>query len=146
MSATSRDDVAPLMATTELATRLVAAERRCIQDWLLALADEPGDPFRIRIAEIGATTALACWAVPAEILNRVFELTQADIERIPEILAFYDAHGAAPTFDLNPYTVTGFWQQPNVTSALARHGLHHGHSTTCSLGERPPTSRPRLPG
>jgi hypothetical protein len=121
------EDLSPPLATMELAARLVAAERRCVRDWLAALADEPGDPFRIGIATFGGATALACGTVPAEVFNRVFELTPADLDRIPAILAFYRARGATPTFDLSPYAVPGFWQQPNPTSALARAGFHQGH-------------------
>jgi hypothetical protein len=87
---------------------------------------EPSNPFQVDVREFGGATALACGAIPAEIFNRVIELTAADAGWIPAILAFYDAMGAAPLVDLAPTVDPPFWEGPHLALALARHGLYQG--------------------
>ncbi len=114
------------LATTELAQRLVAAERDCYVAWLRAMDALPGNPLGITIRAFGRSTVLVCSEIPAEIFNRVFEMTVDDREHIPAILALYRAHGATPLFDLSPYAIPPFWVQPNVPPLLAQHGLYQG--------------------
>lgn len=114
------------LATTELASRLIDAERECVAGWLRAMEALPGNPFRVTVRAFGAATALVCGAVPAEVFNRVMGLALADAASIPDILRLYREYGARPVFDLSPYTTPLFWEQPNLMSELARHGFYHG--------------------
>jgi GNAT superfamily N-acetyltransferase len=116
----------PPLPTTELVQRLIAAERNCYVAWLRAMEALPGNPLGITIRAFGRSTALVCAKIPAEIFNRVFEMTVDDREHIPAILALYREHGATPLFDLSPYAIPPFWVQPNVPPLLAQHGLYHG--------------------
>jgi hypothetical protein len=115
----------PLL-TTELAQRLIAAERDCMVDWLRAMEAVDGNPFGIAIRQYGQATALVCSRIPAEVYNRVIGMTAEDRAYVPEILAFYREHGVNPLFDLSPYAIPPFWVQPNLPPLLARHGLYQG--------------------
>lgn len=115
----------PLPATA-LVQRLVAAERACYVAWLRAMEALPGNPLGVTIRQFGQSTALVCGKIPAEIFNRVFEMTGDDREHIPAILGLYREHGATPLFDLSPYAIPPFWVQPNVPPLLAQHGLYQG--------------------
>lgn len=115
----------PLL-TTELAQRLVAAERDCMVDWLRAMEALDGNPFGIAIREFGQATALLCSQIPAEVFNRVVGMTIEERAYLPAILAFYREHGASPLFDLSPYTIPPFWVQPNLPPLLAQHGFYQG--------------------
>jgi len=116
----------PLLPTPDPMRRLVYAERTCYLDWVRAMEAEPGNPFGIAVEGFGAATALACRAIPAQIWNRVFGLTEAEAALDPSILAFYRHHGADVLFDVPPTSVPPFWEGPNVLLTLARHGLHQG--------------------
>jgi GNAT superfamily N-acetyltransferase len=107
-----------------LIARLATAERQCIVDWVQAIADLPGNPYRAEVKQFGQATATCCAAVPAEVINRVFDFTDADVEVIPDILNYYGNAGASPAFDIIPGTVTPFWEGPNVLLHLARHDLY----------------------
>jgi hypothetical protein len=112
--------------TTELAQRLIAAERDCMVDWLRAMEALDGNPFGIAIRQFGQATALVCSRIPAEVYNRVIGMTADDRAYVPDILAFYREHGVNPLFDLSPYAIPPFWVQPNLPPLLARHGLYQG--------------------
>jgi hypothetical protein len=112
------------LPTPELVARLVRAETACLADWVGAMAAMPGNPLRAEVAQVGDATACVCGAIPAELWNRAFGLTVADAARIPEIVALYRARGAAPLFDLDPYSVAPFYAGPNVLAALAAHGFY----------------------
>jgi hypothetical protein len=86
----------------------------------------PSNPLGITIREFGQATALVCSKIPAEIFNRVFGMTKQDQEHIPAILELYARHRATPLFDLNPYAVLPFFDQPDVSLVLARQGLYQG--------------------
>jgi hypothetical protein len=109
-----------------LAQRLVDAERDCMVDWLRAMEAEPGNPYGIAIRMFGRATALVCSAIPAEVFNRVFDMTPEDHQQVPAIVDFYREHGARPLFDLSPYAIPPFWVEPNVPPILARHGFYQG--------------------
>ncbi|MDP9366570.1 MAG: hypothetical protein M3Q10_20480 [Chloroflexota bacterium] len=117
---------APPLPTPDLMRRLVGAERTCYLDWVRAMEAEPGNPFGIAAEAFGGATALACRAIPAQIWNRVFGLTEAEAALVPSILAFYREHGADVLFDVPPTSVSPFWEGPNVLLTLARHGLYQG--------------------
>jgi hypothetical protein len=112
------------LPTTELVARLMRAETACVAAWVGAMAAQPGNPLRAEIARFGDATACVCGAIPAEVWNRVFGLTVADVARIPEIAQFYRTAGAAPLFDLDPYSVEPFYAGPNVLAPLAAHGFY----------------------
>jgi hypothetical protein len=114
------------MADARLAQRLVTAERDCIRDWLRAMGELEGNPFGIAIRDFGAATALVCSKIPAQVFNRVFNMTSADIEHIPAILEFYREHDAPVLFDLSPYSTEPYWKGETVPTVLARHGLFAG--------------------
>ncbi len=114
------------LATTELALRLIAAERDCCVAWSRALEALPNNPLGLTIRAFGQATALVCHRSPAPIFNRVFGMSKQDEEYIPAILAFYREHGARPLFDLNPYAILPFYEQPDVSRVLAQHGLYQG--------------------
>ncbi|MBA3873044.1 MAG: hypothetical protein H0X30_28250 [Anaerolineae bacterium] len=105
---------------TELAQRLIAAERDCYVDWVRAMQAQPDNPFGIAIQTFGQATAIVCSRVPAEIWNRVFNFTPDDLALLPEIIAFYQQHNAQILLDLNPYTTPPFWEEPHMTVVLAR--------------------------
>ena len=115
----------PLL-TTELAQRLIAAERDCMVDWLRAIEAADGNPFGIAIRQFGQATALVCSQIPAEVFNRVLGMTVEDRAHVPAILAFYREHGVNALFDLSPYAIPPFWVQPNLPPLLARHGFYQG--------------------
>lgn len=114
------------LPTTELVQRLIAAERDCCVAWSRALEALPNNPLGVTIRQFGQSTALVCRKSPAAIFNRVFGMTKQDEEHIPAILAFYREHSALPLFDLNPYAVLPFYEQPDVSLVLAQHGLYQG--------------------
>lgn len=114
------------VVTQEFARRLIDAERECIADWLRAMEALPGNPLGIAIRRFGGATALVCGAIPAQVFNRVFGMTPAERDYIPEIVALYRHYGAEPLFDLSPYDVPPFWEQLNLTPALAQHGFYQG--------------------
>jgi hypothetical protein len=132
------------LPTPELVTRLVAAERQCMTDWLQALAELPGNPFGISMRTFGQATALVCRTIPAQVYNRVFGLTVEDRDQIPAIVDFYAQHGASPVFDLNPYTIPPYWVEPNVFPALVSSGFYQGafHQLLYAI---PTTTCPPLP-
>jgi GNAT superfamily N-acetyltransferase len=110
--------------TSELVARLVRAETACVVDWVGAMAALAGNPLRAEVVRFGGTTACVCGAIPAEIWNRAFGMSTADAARIPEIVELYRARGAAPLFDLDPYSVEPFYAGPTVLADLAAHGLY----------------------
>jgi hypothetical protein len=114
------------LATAQLAARLVAAERDCVRDWLRALAALPGNPFGAAWADFGATTALACSEISAEVFNRVFGLTAADANHLPAILAWYRERRLTPVFDVNPYAIAPPWERDDIPLALTAHGYYQG--------------------
>lgn len=113
----------PLMPDAALVERLVEAERRCQIDWVQAIADLPGNPYRAAVGRFGGATATVCGGVPAEVLNRVFGFRVDDAPMLDEIVRTYEEHGASPVFDIAPTTVTPFWEGPNTLSALTRAGF-----------------------
>lgn len=115
----------PLL-TADLVRRLVVAERTCYADWVRAMADEPGNPLGAEVRAFGQATALVCAAIPAQVWNRVFGWTSADLDRVPPILDFYRERGAEPLFDVVPTVVPPFWEGPNALLALAQHGFYQG--------------------
>lgn len=100
----------------ELAERLIRAERDCYVDWVQAMDEE----YATAVQSFGSATAIVCGKVSAEIWNRVFNLTPADFDKVPDILAFYRTHNAQALFDLTPYTVPAYWDKPNMTYWLAK--------------------------
>ena len=119
----SGDNVS-LLPDDALIGRLIAAERQCTVDWVQAIADLPGNPYRAAVRPFGGATATVCGAIPAEVLNRVFGFRASDAELIGDIERTYAELGAAPLFDIAPTTVTPFWEGPNVLRALARAGYY----------------------
>jgi GNAT superfamily N-acetyltransferase len=113
-----------LLPTTELVERLALAERDCLEAWVRAMAEQPGNPLRAAVRSFGRATALVCGRIPAQVFNRVFGMTAADQEQIPAIVQFYREHGATPLFDFNPYAIPQVWTGPAVLQALARHGFY----------------------
>jgi hypothetical protein len=93
-----------MILNQELAARLIAAERNCYVDWVQAM--DAG--YRTAVQSFGQATAIVCPGVPAEIWNRVFNLTPNDFDRLPDILAFYEQHGVRVLLDLTPYTVSAY--------------------------------------
>jgi hypothetical protein len=116
--------VTQISLTTELADRLITAERDCYVDWVRAMEAQPGNPLGIAVQQFGGATAILCSGVAAEIWNRVFHLSPADLEHIPAILDFYKSRGAQALFDLDPYRVPPDWEEPHMTRVLAtQYGL-----------------------
>ncbi len=110
--------------TPQFAHRLISAERDCYVDWGRAMEAQPGNPFGIAVQQFGGATAILCSSVGAEIWNRVFQLSPAELEYVPAILEFYKTHGAQPLFDLSPYNVPPDWEAPRMTRTLAgQYGL-----------------------
>jgi GNAT superfamily N-acetyltransferase len=113
-----------LFPTPDLVARLVAAERAVVVDWVGAMAALPGNPLGAEVVAVGSATACICAGIPAEIWNRVFGLTEAERDRVPEIARLYRERGAAPLFDLAPHGVRPFYEGPNLLAALAEHGFY----------------------
>jgi hypothetical protein len=120
-----------MIANNELAVRLIQAERDCYVDWVEAMDADYGTA----VQTFGKATAIVCTKVPAEIWNRVFNLTPDDFDKIPDILAFYEHHNAKVLFDLTPYTVPPYWEAPNMTYRLAKtYGMFHAASAQMLYG------------
>jgi hypothetical protein len=114
------------LPTRELVARLIAAEARCMSDWLGEMRRLPGNPYDVAVETIGHATALVCGAIDAQVFNRVLGLTVDDRDRVALIIALYDRHGVSPVFDLDPYAIPPYWEQPNVFDALMAAGFRHG--------------------
>ena len=115
-----------VLPTPAFVDRLIAAERDSLVDWLSAMAQLPGNPLKIIVEPFGTATALVCGRIPAEVFNRVIGLSIESIDHIPSILDLYASQGARPTFDLNPYAIPPFWETPNITPTLVKHGFYQG--------------------
>ncbi|MEO5951187.1 MAG: hypothetical protein ABIQ44_01845 [Chloroflexia bacterium] len=114
------------LADARLGQRLVLAERDCMRDWLGAMLEVERNPFGVEVREYGAATALVCSKIPAQVFNRVFNMTAADREHIPAILEFYRERDAEPLFDMSPYSTEAYWVGETVPTVLARQGLFAG--------------------
>src|SRR5262245_60028449 len=111
-----------MIADQKLAERLIRAERDCYVDWVQAMDADYGTA----VQEFGKATAIVCTKVPAEIWNRVFNLTPEDFDKVPDILKFYQEHKAQALFDLTPYTMPAYWDKPNMSYWLAKtYGMFH---------------------
>ncbi len=137
-------DISLPILDQELAQRLVQAERNCMKDWLCGIREVQGNPFGVAMRDFGQATALVCSKIPAQVFNRVFNMTSADREYIPAILEFYREHGVQPLFDLSPYNTEPYWEGENVPMLLARHGMYAGAFHQMLYGA-PSTSIPPLP-
>jgi hypothetical protein len=110
--------------TPQLAYRLISAERDCYVDWVRAMEAQPDNAFGIAVQQFGGATAILCSRVGAQVWNRIFHLSPAELEHVPAILEFYKTHGAQPLFDLSPYNVPPDWEAPHMTRTLAgQYGL-----------------------
>lgn len=105
------------------ARRAAIGERDCYVDWSEALRAAPGNPWRAEFRDFGAATAIVCPGNSAQIVNRCFGLDRGEIERVPEILAFFSERGIEPRFDLEPYADYG--RGGDFFAKLAGHGLAH---------------------
>jgi hypothetical protein len=116
----------PPLLTADLAKRLVTAEKECMAAWLRAMEQEPGNPLGAVVQRFGGATALVCARIPAEVFNRVFDLTVEDGDLVPAILSFYQQRGAKPCFDVSPFGIEPFYVRSDVPAILARHGFYQG--------------------
>jgi hypothetical protein len=135
-----------LFPTPDLVARLVRAERAVVVDWLGAMAALPGNPLRAEVVEVGNATACICAGIPAEIWNRVFGLTEADRDRIPDLARLYRDRGVAPLFDLAPHGVRPFYEGPNVLAALAENGFYQAAFHQMLYGRPEPGPAPEAWG
>ena len=135
-----------LFPTSELVTRLVQAERAVVVDWVGAMAALPGNPLGAEVIEVGNATACVCAGIPAEIWNRVFGLTEAEQERIPEIARIYRERGAAPLFDLAPHGIRPYYEGTNALAALAQHGFYQAAFHQLLYGRPEPGPAPEAAG
>jgi hypothetical protein len=133
--ALSKGQCRVLLPSTELAERLICAERDCYVDWIRTMEMLPGNPFDVEVRTFGSATAIVCGAVPAQIWNRVFNFTPADEEHIPAILNFYAAHKAQVMFDLSPYSVPQFWAGRLTYTLAKNYGLFQGACHHMLYGE-----------
>lgn len=130
--------------SVQLAHQLIETESRCVMDWMKTLAALPGNPFDAGYREFGKVVACVCGKVPAQVFNRVFNLTSEDHNNIPAILEYYREHSASPTFDLNPYTTAPFWTKGNLPIRLAQQGFMAGYTHMMLYGV-PTSDIPALP-
>jgi hypothetical protein len=131
-----------MIVDTELALRLIQAECDCYVDWVQSMDADYGTA----VQTFGKATAIVCSKVPAEIWNRVFNLTPDDFDKIPDILKFYEQHHAKVLFDLTPYTVPPYWVEPNMTYRLAKtYNMFHAASAHMFYGV-PTVDVPPTPG
>lgn len=115
-----------LRPTTEFTAELISYERRNFVTWAKTIQSVPGNPYGAQIQQFGGAIAILNQSFKSPIFNRVFELTRADEDRIPEILDFFRSHGVRPMFDLNPYASEPFTIQDDIPLALAKQGLYQG--------------------
>lgn len=114
------------VVNTALAQRLVQAEGAHMVSQLSALQRHHGADANLHIRRYGAAVALLCPTIPNPMLNRVLGFGPADVERLDELLAWYEQHQVVCRLEIVPY-----FSSPLFLAALTARGLSPcGYYTT----------------
>ncbi|HET7409738.1 MAG TPA: hypothetical protein VFJ13_06030 [Paracoccaceae bacterium] len=106
METTSSRHAAPPLSPS-LAARLDAASIAMNLAGARAVAAIPGNPRGLDVRVFGEVTAVRSRVFPDyEWDNRTWGLTEDRLDRLPQILAFYEQHGARPSIDINQCHLT----------------------------------------
>lgn len=129
------------LISAELARRLENCDTSFIRLRLEALAHLEGNPFEAEVRTFGGAVGLAVGGMAANLLfNRVAEFTPTDLDRLDEILAWFDGRNMSGRFDLVPGLVS-----PELFKALAAKGFYQSGFYAALYGEAT-TYEPQFPG
>jgi GNAT superfamily N-acetyltransferase len=97
---------APAM-TIPFARRLAAAHETFHAEGLRAAEALPGNPFAVEVRRFGRAVATLSARLPmVDHVNRVVGLELQDARALPELLAFFRAHGIRARFEIGPAELT----------------------------------------
>lgn len=100
-----------------------------------------GNPFGADVKTFGGATGLTVGSIAGNLLfNRVAEFTPAELERLDEILAWFEEKNMTGRFDLLPGHVS-----PQLFKALAEKGFYQSGFYSVLYGEAR-TNEPEFPG
>jgi GNAT superfamily N-acetyltransferase len=129
---------APVL-TTELAYRLEQTELHVLQSRLTVLAEQPGNPMGVSIKSLGNGAALQIKGIPGPTYNTVLGLGPKEIDRLDEIVEFYDQAKIPCQIEVTPaYTSPAFLKELSVRDFYP----HHFQSTLYGVPLKAP---PLLP-
>lgn len=124
----------PLLPTVHLGRR---AEQAASRYFMSRLANVPGGESK----SCGDVVALSARYLGAAVFNRVVGLTDARVEALPELIAWYAQREIRPTFEIVPGMPC-----TDVMTALAAAGYRHSGFNAMLYGRARPTLLPPAPG
>ncbi|TYP71994.1 acetyltransferase [Paenibacillus methanolicus] len=114
-----------------LALRVESAETNTVLSRLSGMRDLEGNPEQVYIERFGNARAFVVKGIPDPYFNAVRGLTSDDIDRLDDILAFYQEHQVSCRFDIPPFVC------PDVLLKLAERGYYQSgfHSALYRLAD-----------
>ncbi|MBU5351777.1 N-acetyltransferase [Paenibacillus barcinonensis] len=120
----------------QLAKRIVNCETDYLTSRIRSIGERNGNPEGVEIKQLGDTTAFYIQSMPWGLFNSVKGFTQDDIDKLEEIIEFYDQRNRAFQLDINPAGTN-----PAMFRRLTEKGLYQDsfHSVLYGLprGELP---------
>lgn len=126
-----------LAPSLEIARRAREAECRYTLSRLQTMERLPGNPSRVAHKMAGGAYVMCC-RIPTPEYNRITGLADEQVDEIPDLLAWFAAHDAQPSFEVTPDLDT-----PRVIAAIAKAGFIPTRFQAVTFG--PPAALEELP-
>ncbi|WP_208643774.1 GNAT family N-acetyltransferase [Paenibacillus barcinonensis] len=127
------------MINEELAKRIVKCETDYFTSRISSIGERAGNPEGVEIKQFGDTTAFYIQSMPWGLFNSVKGFSQDDIEKLEEIIEFYEQRNRAFQLDIHP---TG--THPAMLRRLSEKGLYQNSFLSVLYG-LPTCELPNLP-
>ncbi len=92
-----------MIATTDVAERVGAADTRLWTAWFEAVRSCPSNRYGIELRTAGDTVVMHCPEIPLSYYNRVMGLGARDCDRVEEVASYFAERETPFRVDMNPF-------------------------------------------